>query len=79
MIYIHIAVLESHHHGICALRLFKQLKVIFSSLSSQAFTRGLTKYLAPQGGAFTRVLKFEKLKAPLFPGPGGGGIQMTGA
>ena len=69
----------SHHHGIGDLRLFKRLKVICcSSLYSQfpgagAFTRCLTKTLAPQDGAFTRALKFEKLKAPLFPGRGGGG------
>ena len=36
-----------------------------------AFIRGLTKHLAPQGGAFTRALKFEKLKAYYYPVPGG--------
>ena len=38
-----------------------------------------TTNLAPPCRAFTRALKIEKLKAPLFPGPEGQGIQMTGA
>ena len=33
----------------------------------------------PHGGAFTRALKVEKLKAPLFPGPVGAGDTMTDA
>ena len=42
-------------------------------LGSRAFSRGFTKTLAWQCRAFSRALKIEKLKAPLFPGPGGAG------
>ena len=35
------------------------------------YSRDFTNNLALLGGAFTRALKFEKLKAPLFPGPRG--------
>ena len=44
--------------------------VIVSPWGAGAFSRGFTKTLAR---SFTRVLKIEKLKAPLFPGPGGAG------
>ena len=47
--------------------------VIFSPWGAGAFSRGFTKILALQCGAFSRALKFEKLNAPLFPGPGGAG------
>ena len=40
--------------------------VIVSPWGAGAFSRGFTKTLA-------RALKIEKLKAPLFPGPGGAG------
>ena len=45
-----------------------------SSLSSVpgragAFSRDLTKSLAPECRAFSEALKIEKLKAPLIPGP----------
>ena len=36
-----------------------------------AFSRDFTINLAPQCRAFSRALKIEKLKAPLFPGPEG--------
>ena len=48
--------------------------VIVSPWGAGAFSRGLTKTLARQcRAAFSRALKIEKLKAPLFPGPGGAG------
>ena len=47
--------------------------VIVSPWGAGAFSRGFTKTLARQCRAFTRALKIEKLKAPLFPGPGGAG------
>ena len=47
--------------------------VIVSPLGAGAFSRGFTKILARQCRAFSRALKIEKLKAPLFPGPGGAG------
>ena len=34
-----------------------------------AFSRDFTINLSPQCAAFSRALKTEKLKAPLFPGP----------
>ena len=40
--------------------------VIVSPWGAGAFSRGFNKTLA-------RALKIEKLKAPLFPGPGGAG------
>ena len=43
--------------------------VIVSPWGAGAFSRGFTKTLARQ----CRALKIEKLKAPLFPGPGGAG------
>ena len=36
-----------------------------------AFSRDFTINLSPQCRAFSRALKSEKLKAPLFPGPVG--------
>ena len=47
--------------------------VIVSPWGARAFSRGLTKILARQCRAFSRTLKIEKLKAPLFPGPRGAG------
>ena len=45
--------------------------VIVSPWGAGVFSRGFTKTL--QCRAFSRALKIEKLKAPLFPGPGGAG------
>ena len=36
------------------------------------FLAGILPNIWPTGGAFTRALKFEKLKAPLFPRGAGG-------
>ena len=47
--------------------------IIVSPRNAGAFTRDFIKHLSLQGGAFTGALKFEKLKAPLFPGPGRAG------
>ena len=47
--------------------------VIVSPWGAGAFSKGFTKTLARQCRAFSRALKIEKLKAPLFPGPGGAG------
>ena len=47
--------------------------VIVSHRGAGAFGRGFTTNLARQCRAFSRDLKIEKLKAPLFPGPGGAG------
>ena len=47
--------------------------VIVSPWGAGAFSRGFTKILARQCRAFSRALKIKKLKAPLFPGPGGAG------
>ena len=47
--------------------------IIVSPWGAGAFSRGFTKTLARQCWAFSRALKIEKLKAPLFPGPGGAG------
>ena len=47
--------------------------VIVSPWGAGALSRGFTKTLARQCRAFSRALKIEKLKAPLFPGPGGAG------
>ena len=44
-----------------------------------AFSGDFTTNLARQCRAFSRALKIEKLKAPLFRGPRGPGLQMTGA
>ena len=40
-------------------------------IASPRRARDFTKNLAPQGRAFFQALKFEKLKAPLFPSPRG--------
>ena len=45
--------------------------VIVSPWGAGAFSRVFTKTLARQCRAFSRALTIEKLKAPLFPGPGG--------
>ena len=44
-----------------------------------AFNWDFNTNLAPQFRAFSRALKIEKLKASLFPGLKGRGIQVTGA
>ena len=38
-----------------------------------AFSRDFTTSLAPECRAFNGAFKIEKLKAPLIPGPEGGG------
>ena len=43
------------------------------SVGAGAFSRDFTINLSPQCRAFSRALKTEKLKAPLFPGPVGAG------
>ena len=48
-------------------------------LGAGAFRRAFTTNVAPQCRAISRALEIEKLKAPLFRGPRGPGIQMTGA
>ena len=57
----------------------KHFQMIEDYLLLFIIVRDLTTKLAPQCRAFSRDLKIEKLKAPLFPGPDGSGIQMTGA
>ena len=52
---------------------------IIVNLRAGAFSRDFTTDLSPQCRAFSRALKTEKLKAPLFPGPYMLGLQMTGA
>ena len=47
--------------------------VIVSPWGAGAFIRGFTKIFARQCRTFSRAIKIEKLKAPLFPGPGGAG------
>ena len=44
-----------------------------------AFSGEFTTNLARQCRAFSRALKIEKLKAPLFRGPEGPWLKMTGA
>ena len=46
-----------------------------------AFSRNFTTNLTSQCSAFSRTLKIEKLKTPLFSCPEGAGdsLQMTGA
>ena len=46
--------------------------IIVNLLGAGAFCRGFTINVSPQCRAFSRALKTEKLKAPLFPGPGAG-------
>ena len=58
---------------------FELLVLILSSPGAGAFSGGFTTNLARQCRAFSRGLKIEKLKAPLFRGPEGPGLQMTGA
>ena len=52
---------------------FSHGSVIVSPWGAGTFSRGFTKTLARQCRAFSRALKVEKLKDPLFPGPGGAG------
>ena len=52
---------------------------ILSAPRAEAFSGDFTTNLARQCRAFSRALKNEKLKAPLFRGPRGPGLQMTGA
>ena len=41
----------------------------------EAFSRDFTINLSPQCRAFSRALKTEKVKVPLFPGPLGSGTS----
>ena len=61
------------------LKWFRSFVVIHNCQSSGAFSRDITTNSSPQCGVFGRTLKIKKLKAPLFRGPEGAGIQMTGA
>ena len=45
--------------------------IIVNLWGAGAFSRDFTVNLSPQFRAFSRALKTEKLKAPLFPGPVG--------
>ena len=45
----------------------------FQPLGAGAFRRAFTTNVAPQCRAFSRAMEIEKLKAPLFRGPEGGG------
>ena len=47
--------------------------IIVNLRGAGAFSRDFTINLFPQCRAFSRALKTEKLKAPLFPGPVGAG------
>ena len=49
------------------------LHIFVSLRGAGAFNGDLTINLAPQCRAFSRALKVEKLKAPLFPDPRGAG------
>ena len=49
-----------------------------SSPEGEDFSRDFTTILAPHCRAYSRALEIEKLKAQLFHGPEGAGIQMTG-
>ena len=51
----------------------------YQPLGAGAFRRAFTTNVALQCRAFRRALEIEKFKAPLFRGPEGPGIQMTGA
>ena len=53
--------------------------LVLSAPGGRAFSGDFTTNLARQCRAFSRALKIEKLKAPLFRGPEGPGLQMTGA
>ena len=48
--------------------------LILSAPEGGGFKRGFTTNLARQCRAFSRALKIEKLKAPLFRGPEGAGV-----
>ena len=61
-------------------KLIQMIKVIccYSLLSTPgggALSRDFTTNLAPQCRAFSRALKIEKLKVPLFSGPRGRGYK----
>ena len=53
--------------------------IIFHPRDAGAFSRDFTTNLVRLCRAFSGALKIGKLKAPLFPGPLGPWIQMTGA
>ena len=59
-------------------KLFRSVVVLYFNFVSPpggagVFSGDFTKNLARQCRAFSRALKIEKLKAPLFRGPEGGG------
>ena len=59
---------------------FRSVVVLYFNFVSPRGRGLFTTNLARQCRAFSRALKIEKLKAPLFRGPEGGpGLQMTGA
>ena len=53
--------------------------LILSAPQAGAFSGEFTTNFARQCRAFSRALKIENLRAPLFRGPVGPGLQMTGA
>ena len=55
------------------------LFIIVNPWEAGAFSMDFTLILAAQCRAFSRALKIEILKALLFCGPQGWGMQMTGA
>ena len=53
--------------------------LILSAPGAGTFSVDFTTNLAQQCRAFSMASKIKKLKAPLFRGPEGAGLQMTGA
>ena len=47
--------------------------LLSTSVGAGAFSRDFIIHLSPQYRAFSRALKTENVKAPLFPGPYGAG------
>ena len=45
--------------------------LLFVIVGGGAFGKDFTANLSPQCSAFSRALKIEKFKSPLFPGPDG--------
>ena len=54
-------------------KLFRLIVVLYFNFVPGAFSGDFTTNLARQCRAFSRALKIEKLKAPLFRGPEGAG------
>ena len=55
------------------LRPFSHVSVSSEQLPAPGLLAGVLPKFSPGCRAFSRALKIEKLKAPLFPGPGGAG------